>query len=305
MAQQQQRPRPKSRAASLGSMNGPPAARGASTPGTPRVIVTPTQLDKAQLDKAQLRRHSYTSPLMTTPHGKVRGAWHAVGALCWGGESERERAHDRAPTHAHKPLAHLPATKPSLSLTTLARSAQALSSAASPTATGAEEGSVRVIARLRHSTQRTLDEGPALTIDAEHTGSERGIVAPSGRFAVHDAFGGDASNREVFERVGVPLVEAVLKGYHGSLIAYGQTGSGKTFTLGEPAHTGDRQGLVPRALRQLLESASASAEFEYEVRMQYVQVYLEKIYDLLEPSAAAANPLHVREDANGESYVQV
>ena len=91
MAQQQQRPRPKSRAGSLGSMNGPPAARGASTPGTPRVVVTPTQLDKAQLDKAQLRRHSYTSPLMPTPHGKVRGAWHAVGALCWGGESERER----------------------------------------------------------------------------------------------------------------------------------------------------------------------------------------------------------------------
>ena len=40
---------------------------------------------------------------------------------------------------------------------------------------------------------------------------------------------------EIFERVGVPVTDAFLAGYHGCLIAYGQTGAGKTFTMQGPS----------------------------------------------------------------------
>lgn len=39
-----------------------------------------------------------------------------------------------------------------------------------------------------------------------------------------------SGQRDVFEAVGLPIVEASLKGVNCSLFAYGQTGSGKTYT---------------------------------------------------------------------------
>ena len=39
------------------------------------------------------------------------------------------------------------------------------------------------------------------------------------------------TQKQVFDRVGRPMVQAVLEGYNATIFAYGQTGSGKTFTV--------------------------------------------------------------------------
>ena len=43
--------------------------------------------------------------------------------------------------------------------------------------------------------------------------------------------GPSASQSDVFRTVGLPLVEATLKGHRTCLFAYGQTGAGKTFSM--------------------------------------------------------------------------
>jgi len=45
-------------------------------------------------------------------------------------------------------------------------------------------------------------------------------------------FGPDTEQEEMFEEVGIPAVQNVLKGYNSTLFVYGQTGSGKTYTMG-------------------------------------------------------------------------
>ncbi|CAG9854289.1 unnamed protein product [Phyllotreta striolata] len=60
-----------------------------------------------------------------------------------------------------------------------------------------------------------------------------------------------ATQKEIFDHIGFPLLEDLLKGKNGLLFAYGVTGSGKTYTL-----TGDRNnpGIMPRCIDTLFNS---------------------------------------------------
>ena len=90
------------------------------------------------------------------------------------------------------------------------------------------------------------------------------------------------SNEAIFEAYGMPLCNSVLGGYNGALLAYGQTGSGKTFTMGETARIGSlEEGMSHRMVRQLFSAIAADSGHSYEISMLYVQVYCERIYDLL------------------------
>lgn len=44
-------------------------------------------------------------------------------------------------------------------------------------------------------------------------------------------FDPEASQREVFEKSTMPLVQPVLNGQNSTVFAYGATGAGKTFTM--------------------------------------------------------------------------
>ena len=64
-------------------------------------------------------------------------------------------------------------------------------------------------------------------------------------------------------------------------------------------------------IRSLFEEIEADDEHTYEVSMTYVQIWLEKIYDLLAEHQFAANgrewetPLKLREDKKGGLFIQV
>ena len=94
-------------------------------------------------------------------------------------------------------------------------------------------------------------------------------------------------------------------GYNGTLLAYGQTGTGKTFTIGEMGRLGSAQeGVAHRMVRALYEEIALDAQFSYSVEMQFVQVHIERIYDLLaervsEHGHEVITPLSLREDRDG------
>merc|ERR1711911_395616 len=77
-------------------------------------------------------------------------------------------------------------------------------------------------------------------------------------------------------------VETVFSGYNCSVFAYGATGAGKTHTmLGTP----DDPGVIARTVRALYEKIDLMKEKNndslYDVSVQYLEVYNEKINDLL------------------------
>ena len=161
-------------------------------------------------------------------------------------------------------------------------------------APSAEPDCIQVFIRVR-PTDRTLPPHQrAVAVETARTLSVQG----GGRMRFSRIFEQE-DNEEIFQHVGRPLVRSVLDGYNGTLMAYGQTGSGKTYTLGEAAHLGTAHaGLSPRILRQLMLKAEGMRGREVRLRMQCVQVYLEKIYDVLGEGAGggAESVLSLRED---------
>lgn len=97
-------------------------------------------------------------------------------------------------------------------------------------------------------------------------------------FAFDAVFPECARNADVFERIGAPVVEDCLKGYHGTIVAYGQTGSGKTHSL---LQDGEDAGIFQRLALRLFERVSIKGGFSHTIAFSAVQIYNEQADDLL------------------------
>lgn len=77
----------------------------------------------------------------------------------------------------------------------------------------------------------------------------------------------------------MPIVTSVLDGYNVCIFAYGQTGTGKTFTM---EGTPENRGVNYRTLEKLFSlSSERSSIMKYELSVSMLEVYNEKIRDLL------------------------
>ncbi|XP_074854490.1 kinesin-like protein KIF22 isoform X2 [Carettochelys insculpta] len=112
-----------------------------------------------------------------------------------------------------------------------------------------------------------------------------------------DTFYGDkATQHDIYTGSVQPVLRHLLEGQNASVLAYGPTGAGKTHTmLGSP----EQPGVIPRALRDVLQMTRGASclpggeEWDYSVSMSYLEIYQEKVLDLLEPSQ---QDLPIRED---------
>lgn len=107
---------------------------------------------------------------------------------------------------------------------------------------------------------------------------------------------------EVYEGVLAPLMEDVINGYNCTVFAYGQTGSGKTYTM-EGRHdtsedfawnTDPTAGIIPRALDQIF--SVLGEDIDYTVRVSYVELYNEQIFDLLNQTESQLESLRIFDD---------
>ncbi|TKY47796.1 Kinesin protein KIN12A [Spatholobus suberectus] len=119
-----------------------------------------------------------------------------------------------------------------------------------------------------------------------------------------------ATQLDIFEHVGVPLVEHCLAGFNSSVFAYGQTGSGKTYTMWGPANClseeNDQQGLAPRVFQRLFarlneQTKHSDKQLNYQCRCSFLEIYNEQIMDLLDPNQ---RNLQIREDVKSGVYVE-
>ena len=113
-------------------------------------------------------------------------------------------------------------------------------------------------------------------------------------------FGPEAGEEEIFERIGLELVDNAIAGYNSTLFAYGQTGTGKTYTM-----TGGvgKEGLVQRSVGLLFRTLRQQQEgLQFlSVRISYCEVYNEMIRDLL---AERENRIVIREFAKAGFFVE-
>ncbi|XP_058066317.1 kinesin-like protein KIF13A [Anopheles bellator] len=102
-----------------------------------------------------------------------------------------------------------------------------------------------------------------------------------------------ASQELVFDNVGRDILENAFQGYNACIFAYGQTGSGKSYTM---MGNQDNKGIIPRLCDELFASIAAKQtdELTYKVEVSYMEIYNEKVHDLLDPTTSKQS-LKVRE----------
>ena len=105
------------------------------------------------------------------------------------------------------------------------------------------------------------------------------------------------SNAEIYEENVAKSVRRVLNGYNAVVFAYGQTSSGKTHTMSGSA---DDMGIIGRAAHDLFGELDKQTTGRWKVAMSYLEIYNEKVYDLLETKNA---DLPIRENTDRTIFV--
>lgn len=107
-------------------------------------------------------------------------------------------------------------------------------------------------------------------------------------FTFDRVFAPDTKQIDVYRSVVVPILDEVLMGYNCTIFAYGQTGTGKTYTMeGERSQDNcsweedPSAGIIPRTMHQLLEKLNSQTDCEFSVRVSFLEIYNEELFDLL------------------------
>ncbi|KAH0536528.1 hypothetical protein FGG08_006601 [Glutinoglossum americanum] len=119
-------------------------------------------------------------------------------------------------------------------------------------------------------------------------------------FTPHD------KNAKIYDSSAKRLVRRVMEGYHGTVFAYGMTGTGKTFSM---QGTTTSPGVIPLAITDIFSYIRETPHREFLLRVSYLEIYNEKIHDLLTPPSGGTGPnagqqeeIKLREDSKRGVY---
>ncbi|KAL4220542.1 Kinesin-related protein 11 [Mactra antiquata] len=167
-----------------------------------------------------------------------------------------------------------------------------------------ENQHIQVAVRLRPFNQSEKKQCSYSVVDANHdkkevTVKERlGINPTTKTFSFDHVFEQNGKQQQVYNSIVSPIIQEVLNGYNCTIFAYGQTGTGKTFTMeGERSDDPNLSweddpltGIIPRSLAHIFDSLQ-SQECEFSVRVSFLELYNEELFDLL---GSSVDPLRLK-----------
>ena len=156
---------------------------------------------------------------------------------------------------------------------------------------------VLVYVRIRPFSQDELENDNSSPIESVDTKRNTMVVKKEydkKHFNYDRIFQETINQKEVFEICGKGVVDSVLDGYNGTIFTYGQTGTGKTYTMVGQFEDNELKGIIPRSFDYMFKKISNNKEknAKFNVFIAFIQIYLETIQDLFEPS----NNVRIRED---------
>ncbi|ETE73225.1 Kinesin-like protein KIF16B, partial [Ophiophagus hannah] len=108
----------------------------------------------------------------------------------------------------------------------------------------------------------------------------------------------------VFNNLGIDVLQSAFEGYNACIFAYGQTGSGKSYTM--MGNAGDT-GLIPRICEGLFKRVNEKTrwnEASFRTEVSYLEIYNERVRDLLRRKSSKTNNLRIREHPKEGPYVE-
>ncbi|XP_058535719.1 kinesin-like protein KIF16B isoform X2 [Ochotona princeps] len=112
------------------------------------------------------------------------------------------------------------------------------------------------------------------------------------------------SQEMVFKTLGTDVVKSAFEGYNACVFAYGQTGSGKSYTM--MGSSGD-SGLIPRICEGLFSRINETTRWDeasFRTEVSYLEIYNERVRDLLRRKSSKTFNLRVREHPKEGPYVE-
>ena len=128
---------------------------------------------------------------------------------------------------------------------------------------------------------------------------------------------GFSSQKDVYNSTGKPALDSTWDGINTCIFAYGQTGSGKTHTMmGDPSQIAsesgcddDALGVIPRLCRDLFDeiaqkqedSVNAGYRKQVSVEVRFLEIYNEKVRDLLVSPDLCRKIEHFKDHGTGRN----
>ncbi|XP_041451973.1 kinesin-like protein KIF21A isoform X2 [Drosophila obscura] len=159
-----------------------------------------------------------------------------------------------------------------------------------------KDSSVRVAVRIRPQNSRELIDMCRICTTVA-IGEPQILLGSDKAFTFDYVYDSSSNQGQIYNESVEPLVESTLQGYNATVLAYGQTGSGKTYTMGTgfDRESDDIQlGIIPRAIQHIFagiedfettssQMTSAIGSPQFSLAVQYIELYNEDIFDLLDP----------------------
>ena len=155
------------------------------------------------------------------------------------------------------------------------------------------EVNVQVILRCRPINEQEKAQRTAQAVKCCEASREVTVMQTVGNkrqgrtFKFDRVFGQKACQSTIYDAAVDPIVQEVLDGFNCTIFAYGQTGTGKTHTMegeierdSKTSSLDEQAGVIPRAIAQIFNTLE-SAGSEYSVKVSYLELYNERITDLL------------------------
>ena len=163
---------------------------------------------------------------------------------------------------------------------------------ASSGGSGGGGNNIKVVARFRPQNKiEVANNGqPIVQFEGEDTCQIKSTEA-NAPFTFDRVFGMESQQHEIFDFSIRSTVEDVMNGYNGTVFAYGQTGAGKSYTMMGDMLDPEKKGIIPRIIEQMFDAINVwgSASVEYTMAISYMEIYMERIRDLLNPVNANLN----------------
>ncbi|PUU77027.1 kinesin motor domain-domain-containing protein [Tuber borchii] len=118
-----------------------------------------------------------------------------------------------------------------------------------------------------------------------------------GIYEYDNVFGQNDNNSRVYDSCAKRLVRRVMEGYHGTVFAYGMTGTGKTFSM---QGTTSSPGVIPLAITDIFSFIRETPHREFLLRVSYLEIYNERIHDLLATQPGGTGFIPLDQQMKGE-----
>ncbi|KAJ9663973.1 hypothetical protein H2198_000476 [Neophaeococcomyces mojaviensis] len=147
---------------------------------------------------------------------------------------------------------------------------------------------IKVVARFRPQNKVEVANGgqPIVRFESDDTCIINSPEIANSPFTFDRVFDMGSKQSDIFEFSIRSTVTDVMNGYNGTVFAYGQTGAGKSYTMMGDMDDSHKKGIIPRIVEQIFDEilVHGSQSVEYTVCVGYIEIYMERIRDLLNPA---------------------